>query len=60
MPTPAESRGYSKPKSRHKPEESIYAAAPVRAVLELNGGTASRLGLKAGDRIRHAMFGNPP
>jgi uncharacterized protein len=32
----------------------------VRSVLELNGGTASRLGLKAGDRVRHALFGNAP
>jgi len=39
-------------------EESIYSDGPVRAVLELNGGTASRLGLRPGDRVRHALFGN--
>ena len=37
-------------------ETPINAAGPVRAVLELNGGTASRLGLKAGDKVRHAIF----
>src|SRR5262249_42815999 len=29
--------------------ETIAAAAPVRVVIELNGGTASRLGIKPGD-----------
>ncbi|TAN46963.1 MAG: DUF192 domain-containing protein, partial [Rhodospirillales bacterium] len=29
----------------------IPADEPVRFVLELNGGTAARLGLKAGDRV---------
>ncbi len=41
-------------------EESIYSAGPVRAVLELNGGSAQRLGLKPGDRVLHRMFGNAP
>lgn len=41
-------------------ETSISSDGPVRSVLELNGGTASRLGLKAGDRVRHALFGNAP
>ncbi len=41
-------------------EHSIYSNGPVRAVLELNGGTAARLGLKPGDRVIHAMFGNAP
>src|SRR5438552_3827763 len=36
----------------------IAAAAPVRAVIELNGGTASRLGIAAGDRVIHPIFGN--
>ena len=30
----------------------------VRGVLELNGGTADRLGLKPGDRILHPSFRN--
>lgn len=37
-------------------ETSIYSSGPVRAVLELNGGTAERLGLKPGDRVVHPMF----
>jgi len=35
----------------------IAAAAPVRAVIELNGGTASRLGIEPGDRVVHPIFG---
>ena len=41
-------------------ETGIGSAGPVRAVLELNGGTVSRLGIKPGDKVRHAIFGNPP
>jgi uncharacterized membrane protein (UPF0127 family) len=33
--------------------ETIESAGPVRAVLELNGGTVARLKLKPGDRVRH-------
>ena len=32
---------------------TIESAGPVRAVLELNGGTVARLKLKPGDRVRH-------
>jgi uncharacterized protein len=35
----------------------ISAAAPVRAVIELNGGTAARLGIRAGDRVIFPIFG---
>ncbi len=28
----------------------------VRAVLEINGGTAERLGIRAGDRVDHPIF----
>jgi len=38
--------------------DEVASKGPVKAVLELNGGTAARLGLKAGDRVRHALF--PP
>src|SRR5271169_2159357 len=38
----------------------ITAAAPVRAVVELNGGTAARLGIKPGDRVVFSIFGDAP
>ena len=37
---------------------SISSAGRVRAVLELNGGTVSRLKIQPGDRVRHPMFAN--
>lgn len=37
-------------------ERTISSGVPVRAVLELNAGTAERLGLKPGDRVVHSMF----
>jgi uncharacterized protein len=33
-------------------EKIITAGAPVRAVLEVIGGTARKLGIRAGDRVR--------
>ena len=36
--------------------DPISTDKPVLAVLELNGGTVSRLGIKRGDRIDHPMF----
>src|SRR5215472_19383180 len=36
----------------------IAAPAPVRAVIELNGGTAARLGIGPGDRVLHPLFGH--
>jgi uncharacterized membrane protein (UPF0127 family) len=41
-------------------ETAISSDGPVRSVLELNGGTAARLGLRPGDRVRHAIFRNAP
>jgi uncharacterized membrane protein (UPF0127 family) len=38
--------------------DPVAAAAPARAVLELNGGTASRLGIRPGDRVVFPIFGN--
>lgn len=37
-------------------EATVASNGPVRATLELNGGTASRLGIKPGDRVRHEAF----
>jgi uncharacterized membrane protein (UPF0127 family) len=37
----------------------IESPGPVRGVLELNGGTASRLGLEPGDRVLHPLFPAP-
>jgi len=34
----------------------IESGGPVSAVLELAGGAAERLGIKAGDRVRHPVF----
>jgi uncharacterized protein len=41
-------------------DATIAAAAPVRAVIELNGGTAERLGIKSGDRVLYPIFGDMP
>ena len=38
--------------------ETISSRVPVRGVLELNGGTVSRLGIARGDKVRHRIFGN--
>jgi hypothetical protein len=35
---------------------AIVSGSPVSAVLELNAGTASRLMIKPGDRVRHPAF----
>jgi uncharacterized membrane protein (UPF0127 family) len=39
---------------------TISSQGPVRATLELAGGTAERLGLRPGDRVLHRIFGSPP
>lgn len=36
--------------------ESVPSPGPVAGVLELRGGTADRLGLRAGDRAVHPIF----
>ncbi len=40
--------------------ERISSGVKVGAVLELIAGSAERLGIAPGDRVRHSMFGNPP
>jgi uncharacterized protein len=37
-------------------EKIIPSGAPAYAVLEVNAGTAARIGLKLGDLVRNAMF----
>ncbi len=37
-------------------ERIIPSGGPVLAVLEVNAGTAQRLGIKPGDRLRHSLF----
>ena len=34
----------------------IASGEPVLAVLELNAGTAAKLGIRAGDRVEHTLF----
>ncbi len=37
--------------------EVVFSSkTPARAVLEVNGGTASRLGIRSGDQVLHAIF----
>ena len=38
-------------------EATIESKVPVRAVLELNGGSVARLGIHRGDLVHHAIFG---
>lgn len=37
----------------------ISSGVPVRAVLEVPGGTAARLDIRTGDRVSHPMFASP-
>jgi len=37
-------------------ERTISSGEPVRAVLELNGGAAQRLGIAPGDRVSTSLF----
>lgn len=39
-------------------ESLINSMGVVSAVLELAGGTSAKLGIKAGDRVHHAAFGD--
>ncbi|MGB0575376.1 MAG: DUF192 domain-containing protein [Alphaproteobacteria bacterium] len=38
--------------------QTISSGQAAIAVLELNGGTTSRLGIKKGDRVKHPTFGS--
>lgn len=37
-------------------ERIVASGAPAYAVLEVNAGTATKIGLEIGDKIRHALF----
>ena len=41
-------------------DRSYRSAAPVRAVLEINGGLSSLLGIAPGDRVEHPAFVTAP
>ena len=38
-------------------EEVVASKGDVSAVLEVRAGIAAKIGLKPGDRVRHAYFG---
>lgn len=40
--------------------DPVSSTQPVLAVLELNAGQASLIGLSAGDMVYHKIFGNEP
>lgn len=46
--------------AQRRPEDTAITSSgvPVAAVIELNGGEASRQGIKAGDKVLHSAF-NP-
>ena len=37
-------------------DKGVGPGVPVWAVLELQGGASAKLGIKAGDKVSHAIF----
>jgi uncharacterized membrane protein (UPF0127 family) len=40
-------------------ETPVPSGQPIRAVLELRAGTAARLGITPGAKVRHSVFAEP-
>ena len=40
-------------------EAPVSSGQPIRAVLEVNAGTAARLGIAPGAKVRHPIFAQP-
>ena len=40
--------------------DPVASSEPVLAVLEINGGRSSELGIQPGDKVHAAVFGNAP
>ena len=40
--------------------DTIESKVPAKAVIEVNAGTVMRLGIKVGDTVHYATFGNAP
>lgn len=38
----------------------LDAGGPVRAALEVNGGTTAKLGIRVGDKVKQRIFGDAP
>lgn len=41
-------------------EEHLVSGEPVRAVIEISGGSAQKYGIKVGDKVKNAALGNMP